>query len=289
MAETKHRDEVTGTETTGHEWDGIRELNNPLPRWWLYIFYATFVFALLWWVLYPSWPGVSDHSKGVLGWTRHEALKAETATARAAQAVFLTKVAALPTAEIEKDPELSAFATAGGRSAFGLNCAQCHGSGAAGGKGFPNLNDDDWLWGGTLAAIETTIRYGIRSNHPDTRQNDMPAFGADQVLTEEQINDVAEYVLSLSQSGTDQAAAGRGAPLFADNCASCHGEQGEGNQELGAPRLNDALWLYGGDKETVLQTIRNARRGVMPAWIGKLDESTLKQLALYVHSLGGGQ
>jgi cytochrome c oxidase cbb3-type subunit 3 len=289
VADKKHVDQVTGVETTGHEWDGIRELNQPLPRWWLYIFYATFAFSLLFWVLYPSWPGISDHSKGVLGWTRHAALEEETAAARAAQAVYLDKIAAETTEAIAADPELFAFAVAGGRSAFGLNCAQCHGAGAAGSKGYPNLNDDDWLWGGTLDDIETTIRYGIRSNHDDTRISDMPAFGKDELLTEEEIDDVAEYVLTLSGTPADTAAAERGAAIFEENCAVCHGEQGEGMPELGAPNLADALWLYGGDKPAILQTIRNARRGVMPAWEGKLSDATIKQLTLYVHTLGGGQ
>lgn len=289
MADTKERDPITGTETTGHEWDGIRELNNPLPRWWLYVLYATFAFSLIFWILYPSWPGISDHSKGVLGWTRHAALDKEMADAASKQAAFREKIAALPTEDIQKDPELLAFTVAGGRSAFGNNCAQCHGSGAAGSKGFPNLNDDDWLWGGTLAAIETTIRYGIRSNHPETRQNDMPAFGADGTLSAEQINDVAEFALSLSGTATDQAAAERGKATFEEQCAACHGDSGEGNQELGAPKLTDALWLYGGDKEVVIETITKARRGVMPAWVGRLDDGTIKQLAVYVHGLGGGQ
>lgn len=289
MADTKERDPITGTETTGHEWDGIRELNNPLPRWWLYILYGTFAFSLIFWILYPSWPGVSDHSKGLLGWTRHAALDAEMAEAAVKQAAFRDKIAGLPTAEISKDPELMAFTVAGGRSAFGNNCAQCHGSGAAGSKGYPNLNDDDWLWGGTLDAIEATIRFGVRTNHPETRQNDMPAFGTDEILSAEQINDVAEYTLSLSQSATDQAAAERGKTTYEEQCSVCHGESGEGNQELGAPKLTDALWLYGGDKAAVAETIAKARRGVMPAWAGRLDEATIKQLAVYVHGLGGGQ
>ncbi len=289
MADDRQKDDITGVETTGHEWDGIRELNNPLPRWWLYILYASCAFALLYWVLYPSWPGVSDHSKGVLGWTRHATLDAEITAAKAKQSAYVEKIAALPMAEVANDPELLTFANAGGRSAFGLNCAQCHGSGAAGGKGYPNLNDDDWVWGGTLDAIEATIRYGIRSAHPETRQNDMPAFGVDEILTAEQINDVAEHVLALSQSATDPAAAERGAPLFAEQCAACHGERGEGNTELGAPKLSDALWLYGGDKADVVASIAAARRGVMPAWIGRLDDATIKQLALYIHSLGGGE
>lgn len=289
MAETKERDPITGTETTGHEWDGIRELNNPLPRWWLYILYASFAFSLIFWILYPSWPGISDHSKGVLGWTQHAALDKELADAAAKQAAFREKIAAVPTGDIGKDPELLAFAVAGGRSAFGNNCAQCHGSGAAGTKGYPNLNDDDWLWGGTLEAIEATIRYGIRSNHPETRQNDMPAFGVDETLSAEQINDVAEYTLALSGGATDQAAAERGKATFEEQCVACHGDTGEGNQELGGPKLADALWLYGGEKETIVETITKARRGVMPAWVGRLDDGTIKQLAVYVHGLGGGQ
>ncbi|MEA1651033.1 cytochrome-c oxidase, cbb3-type subunit III [Nitrospirillum sp. BR 11164] len=285
----KERDAHTGRETTGHEWDGIKELNTPLPKWWLYTFYACIAFALVYTVLYPAWPSLHSHTKGVLGWTRRDTVKSELDTRQQALAPVKAKLLATPIGDVEKDPELRTYVQAAGHIAFAENCAACHGAGGAGGKGFPNLADDDWLWGGTPEQILQTVTYGVRNSNPDSRVSDMPRFGADGLLTKEQINDVAEYVLSLSNTGTDKAAAGRGAQVFADNCAACHGEKGDGNPDVGAPRLNDAIWLYGGDKATVVQTITYARRGSMPAWSERLDPATVKLLAAYVHTLGGGK
>ncbi len=289
MPTKREKDDVTGFETTGHEWDGLKELNSPLPRWWLYILYVTILFSLIWWILFPAWPTVEDYSKGVLGWTRHEELDQEIAAARARQASFLDRIAAQSVEEIAADPELRAFAAAGGRSAFSVNCSQCHGTGAEGFPGYPNLNDDDWLWGGDLAAIETSIRYGIRSEHEETRVNEMPAFFTDELLTGEQIDDVVAHVLSYTEPATDEAAAARGAVIFAEECAVCHGEAGEGIAELGGPALNDHIWLYGGTKEDIVRSVSQSRRGVMPAWDGRLDETVIKQLAVFVHGLGGGE
>ncbi len=289
MAHDKEIDQVSGTETTGHEWDGIKELNTPLPRWWLWTFYASCLWALAYWVVMPAWPLISSYTKGVIGYSSREQLAESMAEARAAQAVYLDRIQQASLEQITNDRELLDFALAGGASAFAVNCSQCHGLGAAGSTGFPNLNDDDWIWGGTLEAVYQTIQYGIRSDHDETRFNEMPAFGRDQILDREQVNDVAEYVLSLSGSETDPAAAQRGSVVFTEQCAACHGEDGAGVQELGAPNLTDAIWLYGGDKADVVQTINNSRSGMMPAWTGRLDDTTIKQLAVYVHSLGGGE
>ena len=289
MAHSKEVDQVSGTETTGHEWDGIKELNTPLPRWWLWTFYVCCLWALAYWIVMPAWPLVNSYTKGVLGYSSRERLAESMAAARAAQSEYLNQIKSDSLEQIVNNRQLFEFAEAGGASAFAVNCSQCHGQGAAGSKGFPNLNDDDWLWGGTLDAIFQTIRYGIRSDNPDTRFNQMPAFGTDQILDREQINDVAEYVLSLSSSGTDAAAAARGKEVFAEQCSACHGEDAKGNQELGAPNLTDGIWLYGGDKADVIATITHGRGGVMPAWTGRLDETTIKELTVYVHSLGGGQ
>lgn len=288
MADNKI-DDVTGVETTGHEWDGIRELNNPLPRWWVLTFYVTVLWAIGYWIVMPAWPLVSSYTTGVLNHSDRANLAAELAEVKASQAVFAERLAAVSLEEIRTDAELLEFALAGGRSAFAVNCSQCHGSGAAGSVGYPNLNDDDWLWGGDLEAIETTILYGIRSGHDDGRENEMPAFGRDEILEPDQIQDVASYVLSLSGASDDAAAVERGAPIFAEQCASCHGEQGEGIAELGSPNLTDAIWLYGGEREAVVASISNSRNGVMPHWEGRLDDTVIKQLAIYVHSLGGGQ
>ena len=275
--------------TTGHVWDGIREFDKPLPRWWLWVLYATVVWAIGYWIAMPAWPLVRDYSRGVLGYSQRLTLAEEMKQARQAQAKFLSQIAAAPLERIRTDPALLEFALAGGRSAFAVNCSQCHGAGAAGSQGYPNLNDDAWLWGGSLDAIHRTIRFGIRSGHTDARESIMPAFLRDRLLNPAQIDDIAEHVLALTQRATDKAAAGRGAQLFAEQCASCHRPDGKGNPEFGAPDLTDSIWLYGGDRQTIVQTTSYSRRGVMPAWEGRLDPVTIKQLAIYVHSLGGGR
>jgi cytochrome c oxidase cbb3-type subunit 3 len=283
----KHGD--TSEETTGHEWDGIAELNKPLPKWWLYTFYACIIWAIGYWILYPAWPFVSSYSKGYLGYSQRERVAEDLAQARAEQATYRDKIAASDLAAIEADPQLLSFALAGGAAAFGDNCAPCHGRGAQGGVGYPNLRDDAWLWGGSLDAIYQTIQHGVRSGDPAAHGNQMPAFGKLGTLKPDQVDDVAEYVLSLSGNADDQEAASRGKAIFATNCVACHGPDGKGNQALGAPNLTDELWLYGGDKATVIETITNGRGGVMPAWTGRLGPATIKELAIYVHSLGGGQ
>ena len=277
-------------ETTGHEWDGIRELNKPLPKWWLWTFYATIVWAVGYWIVYPAWPTVSSYSKGVLGYSQRDVVADDLDKAKAAKASFRDKIEASELADIAKDPELLHFALAGGEAAFGDNCAPCHGRGAQGAPGYPNLRDDSWLWGdGTIEAIHKTILHGIRADDADTQTNQMPGFGRTGILPEARIADVAEYVLSLSGEADDTAAAERGAPLFATNCAACHGADGKGNPAMGVPNLADALWLYGGDKATVMASIRTGRGGVMPAWATRLDKEQIKELAIYVQSLGGGR
>jgi cytochrome c oxidase cbb3-type subunit III len=283
------KDAVTGRETTGHEWDGIKELNTPLPKWWLYVMYATILWSVIWWFLYPSWPGLTGHFGGLLGANQRLELDARMAAAGAAQAQYVQRIAEASLEDIAGDPQLASFAFAGGAAAFANNCAPCHGLGGAGQGFYPSLADDAWIWGGTLADIHTTLLHGIRSADPDTRFNLMPAFGRDGILDRQQINDVAEHVLALSRHADDPEAAARGETIYAEQCASCHGEAGEGIQELGAPRLDDAIWLYGGSKEEIVQQIHAPRHGVMPAWAGRLDPETLKTLAVYVHGLGGGQ
>lgn len=289
MATERETDSLTGRETTGHEWDGIKELNTPLPKWWLYVLYATILWSLVYVVLYPAIPWFSGHSKGVLGWSQRVEFSERMAAIRAEQAKFAQRILAASLDDIRGDPELLAIALAGGRSAFADNCAPCHGPGGAGRKGFPSLADDAWLWGGTLDAIDRTIQYGIRSAHDETRQSVMPAFGVDGILTREQIDDVGEHVVSLTGRGADPGAAARGKAVFADQCIACHGEAGEGNPELGAPILTGRNWLYGGTKGDIVAQVTRPRLGVMPAWTGRLDPATIKMLAIYVHSLGGGQ
>ncbi len=283
------KDEITGTETTGHEWDGIKELNTPLPKWWVYIFYATIAWSLVYFVLYPAVPTLWSHSSGTLGyWSRAE-MNQSLEEGRAQRAPFMNRIAAASLDEIRATPELLNFAIAGGRVAFAENCVPCHQAGGAGTRGYPNLADDVWLWGGTLADIHQTITHGIRNADDQSRVSLMPRFGIDGMLNPGQIADVAEFVLSLTNRAQDQARVQRGTAIFAENCASCHGERGGGNQELGGPALNSAVWLYGGDRRTIIESITNARAGSMPAWSGRLDAPTIKMLTVYVHALGGGR
>jgi cytochrome c oxidase cbb3-type subunit 3 len=288
-AQKRDIDEVTGVATTGHEWDGIRELNKPLPRWWVWTFYATILWAIGYWVVYPAFPTLTGYTKGLLGYSQRSVVSEEVNAGRAAQAQYRDKLAATSLVEVKDDPELLRFALASGGAAFQANCSPCHGRGAQGFAGYPNLNDDDWLWGGSLEEIHKTISFGVRSERPETRTSQMPRFGLEKLLDDAQIADAAEYVLSLSGRPADKDAAGRGQKLFADQCANCHGADGKGNQELGSPNLTDAIWLYGGSKAAIVESIRTGRGGVMPAWTGRLDPVTVKSLALYVHSLGGGK
>ena len=281
------KDAATGVDTTGHEWDGIKELNNPLPKWWLYVFYATIAFSVIWWLLFPSIPWFTGYFKGVIGYDQREDLYAAIEAGRVGQLAYLEGIEESSLDEIVQDPELLSFALAGGATAFADNCAPCHAAGGAGQAGYPALVDDDWLWGGDLEAIHETILYGVRFDHDQTRFNEMPAFG--DILEPEQVSAVAEYVLSFAGEAEDPELAAAGEQVYVDNCAACHGPEGEGLPVMGAPRLNDAIWLYGGSKRQVMAQIRGPKHGVMPAWIDRLDPATIKMLTVYVHGLGGGQ
>ncbi|MDP3255126.1 MAG: cytochrome-c oxidase, cbb3-type subunit III [Bosea sp. (in: a-proteobacteria)] len=293
MAQHQDHHEVdahTGVSTTGHEWDGIRELNTPLPRWWLGIFYATIVWSVGYWVVYPAWPLITTTTQGVIGYASRNDIARDLALLqqqRASQAAGLT--ASLE--QIKADPSLFRIAMAQGKAVFGDNCAACHGVGGGGAKGYPNLNDDEWLWGGSLGEIHQTLQHGIRvAGDAETRISQMPAFGKDGVLKPAEIRVVANHVRALAglptERGVDLA---KGPELFATNCAACHGDAGKGNKELGAPNLTDAISLYGMDMASLTETLTNSRAGVMPAWGQRLDPTTVKALTLYVHSLGGGQ
>ncbi|PWV98714.1 cytochrome c oxidase cbb3-type subunit 3 [Hoeflea marina] len=284
----KHIDEVSGVKTTGHVWDGIRELDNPMPRWWLWTFYLCIIWAAGYAIAYPAIPLINGASKGLLGYSSRADVVAELANAKSAQSVYLDKVAATPLDQISADPELLRFAIAGGAAAFKVNCIQCHGSGAQGSAGYPNLNDDDWLWGGTVDQIFATISHGIRfAGDDDTRISEMPAFS--DILEPAEVRQAAAYVVSLTGTAADPAMADAGKQVFADNCVACHGENAEGNQDLGAPHLGDAIWFYGNSEAHIAAQIAKPRHGVMPAWLGRLGEPTVKELAVFVHSLGGGQ
>ncbi|MCB1580430.1 MAG: cytochrome-c oxidase, cbb3-type subunit III [Rhodospirillales bacterium] len=284
----KEIDDLSGVETTGHEWDGLKELNNPLPRWWVWIFIVTVIWSAWYFVVYPSWPVPGGATEGTSGYTQFKELAHNQAEITARQEAYLAQFEGADFETILKTPDLYAFAVAGGKSAFKDNCATCHGAGGQGAKGFPNLNDDDWLWGGNLEDIHQTIQYGIRADNWDTRDSQMPAFGADELLERSEIDAVVDYVLTLS-GGKQTSSHAQGMQIFAEQCAACHGEDGRGMRELGAPNLTDKIWLYGGDRETVYETVFNARAGLMPAWNERLDENTIKQLTIYLHELGGGE
>lgn len=288
MAEHKDTDDITGVDTTGHEWDGIKELNNPLPRWWLWCFYLTIIWGVGYTIAYPAWPMISGATAGVLGYSTRGEVNEQILAHEARNAGLVEEIVSVDLSTLEPGSELHTYGVSRGGAVFRAQCSQCHGSGAAGAKGYPNLLDDDWLWGGDLAAIEHSVRHGIRNEtDDDARYSEMPAFG--DLLEDEEIEAVTQYVISLSGGDHDAALAAQGTELFADNCASCHGDAGMGDREQGAPNLTDAIWLYGSDPEAIKETVVYSRYGVMPAWGQRLSDADVRAVSLYVHQLGGGE
>jgi len=287
----KTTDEKLDYETTGHEWDGIKEYNKPLPRWWLWTFYVTIVWAIGYTIAYPAWPMINSATAGILGYSTRGEVAADIAAVEAANGPINAKLESVELASIADDAELAGYATSAGAAVFKTWCAQCHGSGAAGAKGYPNLLDNDWLWGGDVEAIHTTITVGIRqqadADNDYLRQSEMTAFG--ELLEAEQIDEVVNFVMSLSGDAQDASKVAAGAVVFEENCASCHMEDGTGDRSQGAPNLTDAIWLYGGDYATVSETIVNGRKGQMPGWQDRLSEAEIRSVAIYVHQLGGGE
>jgi cytochrome c oxidase cbb3-type subunit 3 len=265
-------------------------LNTPLPRWWLIVFFATIIWAVGYWILMPAWPLANGYTHGLLDYSLRDDVAAKLQGLKNMRAGH-EKV--LSTASLEKivaNPDLQQFALAEGKAAFGDNCAPCHGAGGQGAHGYPNLTDDVWIWGGKLEDIQQTITVGVRSTSPDTRQSQMPAFGKDAILQPAQIDDLTQYVLHLRGQSADPAAVSRAGILFADNCAACHGADAKGNRSLGAPNLGlHAGWLYGAEPNNIHDQIWFGHGGVMPSWGGRLSPETIKSLAIYVHSLGGGE
>ncbi len=281
------KDSVTGHMTTGHEWDGLKELNQPLPKWWIYIFWTTIAWAMVWFVLYPSIPGLHSYYHGLMGYSQRAAVDQDVAAVVKQRAAYMDRIKVMSFADITKDPQLQAVALTAGRVAFANNCQPCHGAGGGGNPGYPALAAGNWLWGGTVDAIQQTVTYGIRSGLDDARQSQMPRFGADGLLKPAEIQQVADYVMSLYGQPSGDITAGR--KLFAENCVACHGDKGQGNREVGGPRLASRAHLYGGSRATVVGQITNPRMGVMPNWNTRLDTATIKSVTLYVHSLGGGE
>ncbi len=281
--EDKRLDEETGQYTTGHSYDGIEELNTPLPRWWLWTFYATIVWGIGYTVAYPAWPMISGATAGVLGYSSRAEVAEDIVAHEAKNASLVDELVAADIAALDPASDLHRYAVARGASVFRAQCSQCHGSGAAGAVGYPNLLDNAWLWGGTVDEIAYTVEHGIRNETADARYSEMPAFG--EILTREEIAALVSHVQALPNGG----AGGEAETLYLDNCVACHGDNGEGMQELGAPNIADAIWLYGGDAAAITQTITNARFGVMPAWGQRLSDADVRAVSLYVHALGGGE
>ncbi len=281
---------VVEVPSTGHSWDGISEYDNPLPRWWLWSFYATIVWGVGYLIAYPAIPLINGATQGVLGETMRSSVAAEIQRFNEANAPIQAKLVETPLDGIAADPELTNYTANAGGAIFRTWCAQCHGSGAGGATGYPSLLDNDWLWGGTLDDVYTTVQHGIRDpKDGDTRYSEMPRFGTDDMLDNAQIGQVVNYVLSLSDQPHDAAAAAEGATVYADNCVSCHAEDGTGDRAQGAPNLTDAVWLYGSDPATITRIVHDGPFGVMPAWTGRLSEADIRAVAAYVHSLGGGE
>ena len=282
------KDSVTGHMTTGHEWDGLKELNQPVPKWWLWTMVATVVWSVGMFVLYPSIPGLRGYFHGTAGYSQRDAVDRDVAAVRQQRAVSMDKIAKASFEEIRKDTQLRAVAETAGRVAFADNCQPCHGAGGGGNPGYPALAAGSWIWGGKFDDIQQTVSFGVRSGLDNTRVGAMPRFGADGMLKPNEIDQVADYVMTLyGKPAKGDTAAGK--KLFADNCAACHGEAGQGNRELGAPRLAGRVHLYGDDKAAVVAQIDNPRLGVMPNWNTRLSPATIKALAVYVHGLGGGE
>lgn len=274
--------------TTGHEWDGIEEFDNPMPRWWLWTFYITIIWGIGYVIAYPAWPLVNGATAGVLGWSTRGDVAEEIAAAEAANAENWTALAEVELASLTENPEINAYAIKAGASVYKTWCAQCHGSGAAGAVGYPNLLDNDWLWGGDIEQIHDTIAHGIRNEaDPDARYSEMPAFG--DILERSEITAVVNYVMSLSGTPEDATQVAAGAELYLDNCSACHMEDHSGNVDMGAPNLKDAIWLYGGDYATLIETVTYSRYGVMPPWNERLSAAEVRAVAAYVHQLGGGE
>ncbi|SHH26795.1 cytochrome-c oxidase, cbb3-type subunit III [Cognatishimia maritima] len=276
--------------TTGHEWDGIQEYDNPMPRWWLWTFYITIIWGIGYTIAYPAWPGIKGATAGLLGYSTRAEVAEEIDAVNTRNEAINAQLASAELTEITTDPELNGYAKSAGAAVFKTWCAQCHGSGAAGAKGYPNLLDNDWLWGGDIESIHQTVAAGIRNEDNDNaRYSEMPAFGRDELLEDAQIDQVVNYVMSLSGEPLDASLVAEGQTVFADNCAACHGEDATGDRDQGAPNLADAIWLFGGSYEDIRDTVENSRFGVMPSWDERLTEAQIRAVSAYVHQLGGGE
>lgn len=266
------KSQTTDTETEktmGHTFDGIEEYDNPLPKWWMYMFVATCIFGLAYYALYP---GLGNY-KGLLGWTQVGQWENEVQTAEEKYGPIFEAYAATPINELVQDAEAMKV----GQRLFANNCAVCHGSAGRGAIGFPNLTDDDWLYGGTEEAIKATLVNG--------RMGNMPVKGLNPAMTNAQVDDMVHYLLSFSDRSDNADAAERGAAMYQTACAACHGADAKGNQAIGAPNLTDNVWLYGSTPKRITHTLLYGRAGVMPAQLERLGEEKIHLLTAYVKSL----
>lgn len=284
----EERDPHSGYLMTGHEWNGIKELNTPVPRAVYFFLTVAALFAIGYWILMPAWPTGSTYTKGLLGIDQRTTVADSLKQAALDRASWAGRIETADFAEIQSDPQLMAFARETGRTLFGDKCAACHGRSAQGGKGFPNLTTSSWLWGGDPSAIAETIRVGINSAHPDSRVSQMLPFGRDSMISRDDVDNVVAYVRSLSDPAAADAPADKvaaGKAVFAANCASCHGENGTGKTDVGAPNLTDKFWIYGGDLQSIYTTVWGGRQGHMPTWESRLSPVERKILALYLLDL----
>ncbi|WDR06293.1 cytochrome-c oxidase, cbb3-type subunit III [Devosia rhodophyticola] len=283
------RDKVSGHMTTGHEWNGIKELNTPVPRVvYIFLISAT-IFSVTWTILMPSWPGINDYFRGLLGADQQAEVRQSVAEGVAERSSWTDAIVDEDFTTIRADPSLMQTVRETGKMLFAENCAACHGAEGLGNPGFPNIIQAPTMWGDDPATIMETIRVGINSAHDETRYGQMLAFGRDQMLPLSDVDRVVTYVQTLSDPAiatADNAEdIGEGATIFADNCAACHGETGTGMQETGAPNLTDQYWIYGGDRSSIRHTVYYGRQGLMPTWEGRLTPAYIKLLALYVADL----
>lgn len=270
-------DPVTGYEATGHEWGGITELNTPFPKIALIALILTFAYSVVSWVLLPAWPLGNDYTRGLLGLDQREMAEESLRDLTERRESWLTRFENPDFAALSDDPALMSIAMPAADRLYRDNCSACHGRSGAGGPGFPVLNDDHWLWGGTPEEIARTLRVGINSDHPETNFAQMPAF---DWMDRSQRLALSEYVAAMASGA--HAPDGEVAALFSENCTVCHGEGGAGGLQNGAPSLIDEAMIYGQDVETVMKILSQGRQGLMPYWSGRLSDAEIKALALYV-------
>lgn len=278
------RDDHTGHLTTGHEWNGIKELNTRVPRIVWVCLLGTFLYSVVYWLLMPAWP-LGDHAtRGILDYREQDVVAEQIDHANRMFGSWKQDLLKKDIQSPNLDPILLEKVLVAGKSLFGDNCSACHGIDGNGNLGFPSLADGSWLWSGEVVGIEETIRYGINSPHDDTQVSQMPAFGHDGLLSRNEVIELVGYLQSVSKGTSASSISAAGGLLFADNCAACHGDDAKG-VGIGAPNLTDNFWIYGSSRQQLFETIWNGRQGHMPAWEGRLNDEQIRILAIFVSNL----